>query len=193
MKSRAYVFLFEGFSDWEAALAMCEIRRQERFELVTVGCTPGTVTSQGGLVIRPDVRFEEMTAENTMILILPGGSMWERNTEGRFLSRLRELSAAGVIIAAISGGTLAVAKGGLLADRRHTSDSRHYLSRLAPGYAGGHRYANELAVTDRGVITASGLGYVEFTREILRILEIYDQVNLDIWFDMFKRGMIPDG
>jgi hypothetical protein len=50
---------------------------------------------------------------------------------------------------------------------------------------------DELAVSDDGVITASGLGNVEFAREIFRLLKIYDENDLRTWYDMFKRGLMP--
>jgi hypothetical protein len=50
---------------------------------------------------------------------------------------------------------------------------------------------DQLAVSDHNLITASGLGSVEFAREILQRLSIYDDANLAVWFDMFKRGVIP--
>ena len=54
-------------------------------------------------------------------------------------------------------------------------------------------YVDDLAVSDDGVITASGLGNVEFAREIFRLLKIYDENDLRTWYDMFKRGLMPAG
>jgi hypothetical protein len=64
---------------------------------------------------------------------------------------------------------------------------------MVPDYHDEEFYVDELAVADRGLITASGLGAVEFTREILRELKIYDEANLRAWFDMFKHGIPPEG
>jgi len=50
---------------------------------------------------------------------------------------------------------------------------------------------DELAVTDHKIITASGLGSVEFAREAIRELGIHDEPTTRIWFDMFKKGVIP--
>jgi hypothetical protein len=52
---------------------------------------------------------------------------------------------------------------------------------------------DDLAVSDDGVITASGLGNVEFAREIFRLLKVYDDNDLRTWYDMFKRGLMPAG
>jgi hypothetical protein len=46
-------------------------------------------------------------------------------------------------------------------------------------------------VTDHKIITASGLGSVEFAREAIRELGIYNEPTTQMWFDMFKNGVIP--
>jgi len=48
-------------------------------------------------------------------------------------------------------------------------------------------------VTDHKIITASGLGSVEFAREVIRELEIYSAADTAMWFEMFKHGVIPAG
>jgi hypothetical protein len=48
-----------------------------------------------------------------------------------------------------------------------------------------------LAVRDRGIITASGLGAVDFAREIFAELELFSAADAALWFDMFKHGKLP--
>src|SRR5262249_49152302 len=104
------------------------------------------------------------------------------------LNRLHE---KGVPIAAICGATLAIGRAGLLKNRHHTSNAKSYLKAMLPDYNDGDFYVDELAVTDRGVITASGLGSVEFAREILNALNVYNaEVRLE-WFNLFKHAIMP--
>ena len=49
----------------------------------------------------------------------------------------------------------------------------------------------ELAVSEKNLITASGLGSLEFAREIIRQLNIYSEADTQLWFEMFKQGVIP--
>jgi len=63
--------------------------------------------------------------------------------------------------------------------------------RVAPEYSGTAGYDAALAVNDRGVITASGLGPVDFARAIFRELNIFTASNEQLWFDMFKHGQLP--
>jgi hypothetical protein len=50
---------------------------------------------------------------------------------------------------------------------------------------------DKLAVTDGNIITASGLGCVEFAREVIRELGLYTLTDTQTWFDMFKNGDVP--
>ena len=44
------------------------------------------------------------------------------------------------------------------------------------------------AVRDRGLITASGLGAVEFAREIFAELGVFPEGELELWYRLFKYG-----
>lgn len=69
-------------------------------------------------------------------------------------------------IAAICAATTAVARFGLLKSIKHTSNSLSYLSKMVPEYSESENYVNSLATRDQHIITASGLGALEFTLEI---------------------------
>lgn len=192
LRNTAYLFVFDGFADWEPALALCEIRKQERFEVKTVGLTTAPVTSMGGLRVMPDAGIDEVSPENSCIFILPGGDMWEKQTPPPVAQLLPNLRRSGVPIAAICGGTLAPARAGLLDDVRHTSNLVGYLRALVPEYQGEALYQEVLAVADGGIITASGAGHVEFAREIVALLGVYSGDELEAWFKLFKHGIIPE-
>src|SRR3954467_9368976 len=49
MRNIVYFFVFDGFADWEAALALCEIRRPGDFRVRTVALERRPVQSMGGL------------------------------------------------------------------------------------------------------------------------------------------------
>jgi hypothetical protein len=62
---------------------------------------------------------------------------------------------------------------------------------MNPNYGDEEFYVEELAVTDRNLITASGLGCVEFAREVIKRLNLYSEADTRIWFEMFKHGVYP--
>lgn len=187
-----HVLVFDGFADWEPAHALAELRRSGNRSVVAVGFDHEPVTSMGGLHVTPDRALGDIRPSEMEILLLPGGDFWESTYPETELTRvLTDAIAAGVPIAAICAGTLAVARAGLLNDRRHTSNMPGYIAEHVPQYSGGALYEALPAVNDGGVITASGLAPVEFAREIFKQLQIFSAADEDLWFDMFKHGRLP--
>jgi putative intracellular protease/amidase len=193
MSTAVHLLVFEGFADWEPAFALAELRRSGGLEVVTVGFSTAPVRSMGGLPIVPDRSLDGLDPAAVRLLLLPGGDLWEgaypETAVTRTLTAMRD---AGVPIAAICGATIAAARAGLLDDRAHTSNERGYLDCHAPEYRGDNHYVDALAVRDRGVITASGLGPVEFAREIFEELGVFSEADRPVWFHLFKHGRMPE-
>ena len=191
MRSTAYLLVFDGMADWEPALASCEIRKSKRFDVVTAAFSDAPVTTMGGLKVSIGVTLDAINPAEAAVLILPGGDRWEKGPHRDLIGLLGRLHAEGTVIAAICGATLEVARAGLTRGRRHTSNSVGYLKAMIPGYGDTESYIDQLAVADQNLITASGLGSVEFAREVIRSLSIYDDEGLLEWYEMFKHGVIP--
>ena len=193
MSSRAvHMLVFDGFADWEPAYALAELRRSGRRTVVVIGFDEKPVVSMGGLRVVPDRAINDVNPADVEMLILPGGDLWEGEYPRAALDGLlNALISAAIPVAAICGATLAVAHAGLLNDRRHTSNMPGYLSEHVREYSGTARYEATLAVHDRGVITASGLGPVDFARVIFRELGVFEASDEQLWFDMFKHGRLP--
>ena len=186
---KVYMLVFDGLADWEAPLALCEIRNSGRYEVVTVGFTGAPVTTMAGLKLVPDIALAEVDPDDAAMLILPGGEMWEAGSPEGFGALLERFQARGVPVAAICGATLEVVRAGLTRGRRHTSSDKGYLEAVVPEYRDGALYVDELAVTDGSLITASGVGSVEFAREITRHLGIYTEEQSARWFELYKHGV----
>ena len=189
MKPTPHFLIFDGFADWEASYATAELRRSAGLEVVTVGYSGEPVVSMGGLSVLPDFDLVEIDPEQVRILILPGGNLWEQKPLDEGLAALlHKLTAARTPIAAICAATTGVARAGLLMGRKHTSNGLDYLKRQVLDYAEEASYLDTLAVRDHGLITASGLGAIEFAREIFAELGVFSKEDLELWYRMFKTG-----
>jgi len=190
---KAYTLLFDGYADWELGNVLPELRRLCKIDVITVGFTDKPVISMGGLKVIPDTVISKINPEDVLIFILPGGHMWEdaypvKETE----ELLRTLEKAKVPIGAICAATTVLAKAELLHNRKHSSNSLQYLSKMVPNYSEGHNYVNSLATRDNGIITASGLGTVEFTIEIFNELGLLSPEMKKMWYDAIKHGIYPE-
>jgi putative intracellular protease/amidase len=189
-----YVLVFDGFADWEPAYALAELRRSGNRHVRVVSFDAASVTSMGGLRIVPDGALSNVEPDQIGLLLLPGGDMWEAGSypQGILGALMQELIARKTPIAAICGATFALGRAGLLNDRRHTSTVPGDLAVIGPDYRGAEHYTSALAVSDRGVITASGLGSVEFARAIFSALQIFSESDEEMWFDMYRHGRLPN-
>lgn len=189
-----HVLVFDGFADWEPAHALAELRRWGGRTVRSVGFTAAPVVSMGGLHVAPDVELASVAPSDVELLIVPGGTRWEGVDYPRptLEALLTELEAVETPVAAICAGTLALGRAGMLDHRRHTSNGPSYLPAHAAGYKGADAYVDAPAVTDRHVITASGLASVDFARAIFAELHLFNESDEALWFEMFKHGRRPD-
>jgi len=188
-----YLLVVDGFADWEPAHAVAELRRTGGYRIETVGLTAEPVDSMAGIRVLPSTTVGAVDPADVAAFILPGGERWERKSiEPELALLLERLDAQGVPIAAICAATTAIARLGLLHGRRHTSNGLAYLRSQVPDYAEAAGYVDAPAVRDRGLITASGVGDIEFARELFEELNVLGPGDRAAWAEMFRSGRIPE-
>ena len=195
MREKAvYLLVVDGFADWEPAHATAELRRHGQYRVESVGLTSAPVQSMGGIRVLPSTVVTEVDPGDVAVFILPGGDRWEDSpVESGIAKLLHRLDAQRVPIAAICAATVAISRLGLLRGRRHTSNGLEYLRSHVPGYAEAANYVDLPAVRDRGLITASGLGDVEFARALLEELSVLSAADRAAWATMFRSARLPRG
>jgi putative intracellular protease/amidase len=186
-----HLFVLNTMADWEPGFAIAHINRpmpgiSSGFRVRTVGQDRTPVRSMGGLTIVPDLSLSEISPSESAMLILPGSDFWSDGSTDSVLSIAKEFVAAGVPVAAICGATFGLARAGLLDDRLHTSNDPGWLA--SSGYGGAAHFVQEPAVDDRGVITASMTGPLEFARLILARLGIFSTRAREAWYGLYKTG-----
>ncbi|MQA80311.1 MAG: glutamine amidotransferase [Streptosporangiales bacterium] len=189
-----YLYVFDELPDWETGHATAHInapmwqREPGRYGVRTVGATTDPVTTMGGTRIVPDMTLDQVTADEAAMLILPGGFSYEAEStpHDAVMAKVAELMAAGTPVAAICGAIFGLARAGLLDEVDHTGAAKEYLAMT--GYVGGEHYRDELAVTDRGVITAGPTEPVAFARHIFAALDLYEPEILDAWYGLYSTG-----
>lgn len=192
MRDTVYFLVFDGFADWQCALALCEIRRPGDWQVRTVGFSSAAVDAMGGLRVQPELVMDQLDPASAALLMVPGGHLWQRGQGEPAVAAIAQVHAAGAPVAGIDSGVLALARAGLLDDCRHTGNWSGQIGSQVATYAGAAQYdAEVLAVSDGGVITASHLGSVEFAREVIHTLDLYNPSDREDWYRLFKHAQLP--
>lgn len=191
MKKIAVVYLHSGLADWESSFVLPELKKAG-YEIRTVATVRTPIETMGGLKITPDLLVSEIRDTRPNLLVLPGGDSWSdpfNNSE--IISFIPSFLYDGTMVAAICGAVTALARIGILNNIRHTSNYLPTLKEMAPTYSGESLHTNNLAEYEKNVITASGIGALEFTYQILKSLGVYDGKKADEWLNFYKNGVLP--
>ena len=57
-------------------------------------------------------------------------------------------------------------------------------------YTNVENYVEAQAVSDKNIVTANGVGHLEFTREMLLLLGADNPEQIDKWYDFYKNGCV---
>lgn len=205
-KKTCYLFVFEGFADYEVALASVGIRMSGEYQLKTIAIKKELVRSMSGMTIMPDLDFmpetdlEDVDRDNTGMLILPGGRAWELRKARRFHGDSPDKTGNelitplvahcllhGIPVAGICGATVFLADLGLLNRTEHTSNHIDWLAANSSVYRGQTFYRATPSVKTEFLITAGGTASIEFANDIFESLGIADNERLLEWFQYFQK------
>jgi putative intracellular protease/amidase len=190
-----YLFVFDGFADYETSLASVGIVNSNEYQLKTIALRKEPVRSMSGITIIPDLDFmpdtdlEDIDGENTGMLVLPGGEAWERGRNESITPLVAHCLLHGIPVAAICGATLFLAGLGLLNRAVHTSNSMEYLSANSNVYRGQALYRAMPSVRTELLITANGTAAVEFAQDVFESLGIADEDRVTNWFQYFQSAV----
>lgn len=188
----AFLHVFDGLSDWEPGLAIAEINKSDKYQVKTVGFSKNTIKSMGGISIVPDYTLSEINYDDAAILILPGGEMWENDPVEDLIPVVKKFIDLKIPVAAICGPTVFLPRHGFVKNVKHTSNGKKYLQNLIGKYKGNDFYINQPSVSDKGIITANGIASVEFARDVIGELGVYDDDTLKAWYEFFKNPQLED-
>lgn len=173
--SKIAIILTPGFAEWEYAFIGGTGGPFYGIDIRYFAPRPGEIQSQGGLTckVADDVDAIDAWQPNTVVII--GGLIWESEDAPDMTSVLTKQLSRGGAVAGICGGTLALARAGILNNVEHTSNAPSYLSE-AEDYSGAGLYVESgTAITSEKVITAPGIAPVTFTAEVFKSAGIGDE------------------
>jgi putative intracellular protease/amidase len=189
-KKKCYLFVFDGYADWEPALAIAMLNTYSDFSIHTFSIDGSPVESMGGVEVTPQTSLAAIDPDSIDLLILPGGEAWADTGNEQITPLVKKLADRKGNIAAICDATVFMARHGYLNATWHTSNGPQYLSEKVSSYRGEQWYENLPAVVHDNIITANGAGMIEFAIEILKQQRVMDEETIDKVFDLYKSGGI---
>lgn len=162
---RIAILIFDGAEelDWAGPYEIFGVWRQHtdgvddapQVELVTVARTPGPVTCAKGLRVLPDHTWDDLGPID--LLVYPGGQGTRGHLGDEEVRRwVRDLHAAGTLIASVCTGALVLADAGLL-DGRPATTHWTTLDRLGELGRDIEVRPDDRFVDDGDIVTAAGV------------------------------------
>lgn len=187
MKKRiCYLFVFNGYADWEAAYTVAHLNKYSDFMIRTFSLDGQTVTSMGDIRIEPDHSLSEVDPKKIDLLFLPGGEEWENGGNEEIAPLVQAFLDANKTVAAICGATVMLGNHGFLDHTPHTSNDLAYLKDLASEYNGEEYYITEPCVSSDQLITANGAAALEMMAAIFKKFSVLEDSVTDAVYDLFK-------
>ena len=181
--SHEMVYLMEAISSDEA-----QLKANPKYVNKIVAPTMEPVTAIGGFRVLPDYSFENMP-EDFAALILIGGYGWLTPIANKVAPIVRNALDNDIIVGAICNGASFMAKHGFLNSIKHTGNGIEQL-KLWGGecYTNQDGYIHQQAVSDGCIVTANGSGVLEFTKELLLLLENDTPERIEMYYQFNKQG-----
>ncbi len=177
------VYLMEAVSSDEQ-----QLKPDPKYVNRIVAPTAEPVTAIGGFRVMPDYTFADMP-DDYAALVLVGGYGWLTPAADEVVPVVRKAVEEGKIVGAICNGASFMARAGFLNNVRHTGNGLDQL-RMWGGdsYTNPEGYEHLQAVADGRIVTANGSGVLEFTRELLLLLENDTPERIEMYYQFNRRG-----
>ncbi len=170
------VLMAPGFEEIELT-APVDILRRLDIHVVTAGLAGRRIEGAHGLTMEADMLLVDVDASLYSAVILPGGAAsWTLRDTPAVLKLVREMNAAGKLVAAICAAPMALAKAGVLAGHRATCYPAAEVEEMVRAAAA--ELCADPTVTDGNIITGRGPGAaLEFGFALGRYLSTSERVE----------------
>ena len=181
--SHEMVYLMQAISSDER-----QLKSDPKYLNKIVAPSMEPVKAIGGFRVLPDYSFENMP-DDYAALILIGGFGWLSPVADMVVPIVRKALHRGINVGAICNGASFMAKHGFLNNVKHTGNGLEQLKLWGPdSYLNSESYLHQQAVSDGGIVTANGSGVLEFTKELLLLLDNDTPERIEMYYQFNKQG-----
>ena len=169
-KTIGFIFI-QGFADWEYGLLSASAVEWFGARAVAIGPSGDELVSMSGFRLRPECSLNSLENQGLDAIAVIGSDQWASPDRPDPSQLLNAVAARGGVVGGICAGTLALARAGLFAKVRHTSNGRDWILHHEPDYAGKANYEDvPHAVADGRIVSAPGSAPGTFAASFLGAL-----------------------
>lgn len=194
MKEIIFVLL-DQWADWESAFLNTSLsmgvkpNRPVKYVVKTMSINKEPKRSLGNF--QTIINYDPQTMpKDYEALILIGGMSWFNDEAKSLVPLIKEAIDRGKIVGGICNASIFLGMHGFLNNVKHTSNTLEYLKNYGGEiYTNEQGYIHQQAVSDKNIVTANGSAHLEFTRELLLLLEADTPEVIDEYYNYFKAGL----
>ncbi len=192
--SKILVYLYDGMADFEITFLTHLLGGDAGKELITMGLTTNIIVSKAGLQYIPhttiDAVFNNYDDNDYEGIIIPGG--WYKEVSNSLIKLLYRLHDDKKLLAAICAGPRFLAKADILKEVKYTTSvtewtdaHKDYFEENDPFPR--YNYTGDRVTTDKNVITAIGVAFVDFAVAVSDYLKLFSTIDeKDEFVDLIK-------
>lgn len=195
MKKEILFVVLDNYADWEGAYIApnlnCGVEPGSpvKYVVKTVSVTKDPVVSIGGFSLLPDYDINHIPADYAGVILI-GGMSWFTPEAELIVPLVRDAINSQKLVAGICNASVFLGKHGFLNEVAHTSNGLEYLKAYAgANYTGESHYVDGPTIRDGNMVTANGFSALEFSREILYVLEADTPKKIERSYRMNKSGV----
>lgn len=174
------MFIYDDMADFETVFSAHILGADLQKELITIAYEDRLIKSKSGIMYKPHKTVGEVLEEEAEALLIPGGLNGEVREE--LIQLIQALNDKGSLLAAICAGPRFLAKAGVLKDVKYTTSIEKWTEEHKTRYKEEDPFPREnfvggRVVSDKNVITAQGIAFVDFAVAIIDYYKAFDGIE----------------
>ncbi|MGH6761274.1 MAG: DJ-1/PfpI family protein [Phyllobacterium sp.] len=186
-KNVGFVFI-ERYADWEFGFLSAAVAEYMGGRTIALSPDGRPVSSIGGLHLTAARGLKAEENQDLDAVAVIGSDNWTGHDAPDVSPLLNAVHVRGGVVGGICAGTLAIARSGLFAGRKHTSNGKQWITEKLIRYDGLETYQDvPYAVADDRVVSAPGSAPGTFATAFLKSLYPDQEQTIDGMRQLFAR------
>lgn len=174
------VFIYDDMADFEITFVTHLLGADSGKEIITISYEDKIIRGKSGIMYKAEKLVKDVLEEEVDGLIIPGG--WLSETRAEIIELIQNLHNRKKLLAAICAGPRLLAKAGVLDKIKYTTSIIQWTDKHIQYYKESdpfprNNFTIERVITDGNIITAQGIGFIDFAVEICDWFCLFENIE----------------